>query len=160
MAVGITCPFIPHSRRASSSDECPLSEAPLIPPLAPTAIAQHSEDWAQRGSAGKLTPPLCGDACQSPLVANHRWGYIKGALSRAMPRGRKPWQSRRHEKMRCNRFRGRTIALFTYGHSECQVRNPKASPLIPQPLNIKNGSAGRCRNTTPQSGEYHRLTGR
>ena len=38
-----------------------------------------------------------------------------------------------------------TIALFTYGHSECQVRNPKASPLIPQPLNIKNGSAGRCR---------------
>ena len=159
MAVGITCPFIPHSRRASSSDEVhfqrPRSSHPSRQPP-----SHDRRIGLKKGSAGKLTLPLCGEACQSPLVANHRRGYIKGALSRAMPRGRKPWQSRRHEKMRCNRFRGRTIALFTYGHSECQVRNPKASPLIPQPLNIKNGSAGRCRNTTPRSGEYHRLTGR
>ena len=135
MAVGITCPFIPHSRRASSSDECPLSEAPLIPPLAPTTITPL-EDWAQRGSAGKLTLPLCGDACQSPLVANHRWGFIKGALSRAMPRGRKPWQPRRHEKMRCNQFRGRDdcpLHIWSFG-----VSSPKSQGFPTHPPTLEH----------------------
>ena len=159
MAVGITCPFIPHSRRASSSDECPLSEAPLIPPLAPTTITPL-EDWAQRGSAGKLTLPLCGDACQSPLVANHRWGYIKGALSRAMPRGRKPWQSRRHEKMRCNRFRGRDdcpLHIWSFGVSSPKSQGFPTHPPTPEHQERKCWAKPQ---TSPQSGEYHRLTGR
>lgn len=114
----------------------PLSEAPLIPPLAPTAIAQHSEDWAQRGSAGKLTLPLCGDACQSPLVANHRWGYIKGALSRAKPRDQKPWQPPRHEKMRSNRFRGRVdcpLHIWSFG-----VSSPKSQGFPTHPPTLEH----------------------
>ena len=53
----------------------------------------------------------------------------------------------RHDMKRCEATNSEvaTIALFAYGDSECQVRNPKAFPLIPQPLDIKNGSAGRSR---------------